>query len=1273
MALQPTNRWTAAAAAGTAEPLLLFEFRPTVAFAELNNRADWSEAEGGRNLDVAHPSDELRLRRNREVACPEMQAEQTRAFHPTLYRQYFGTGTVLTNAPRATLLQTLKLSRSFKLGKLYLGLRNEADRTEELYRGRLRVKLLRGLTEVPAAGEDPAESESHIQALLGRAVEFASKVLDFSQPEPAPTVVDEDGSWLALDFSRENVWVPGGNEPLGIVLEPENFTQLATLKLMGSSSAGHYDRGSLYLVDPETGAYFVQDGDISFKFIADGYAAASGDSWVIDLGQAPPADCEGELQLRYCEPDGTRAEFQLYEADNPQELGLRGPLRTVSDGSKISKRFLKIRVTLYSDPWGVDTPRIYSIRAAFRRKLRWLLGSKPYFGYPNLVAEAPDYSAEGEPLSGEASATDTSRILLLDPGGMVSGLFSSHSLKNDEVKVYLGFAARGFRGLDEPSAGSPGDWLAFKSVWIEDWEPGDGVLSVHCYDQQVRFHQAQAPAVEDPPGNSERVFYDSLSPAAIKNDLLRRAGIRPAEIDFVAGANGTPLAATSFGRLQEAFDWKLNHEIGRSVSLAGLDSELNRHLLAFQLVDERGKWVARFADFNAQFDPALGWTLDGQALPVIEGGAVLAASERYSPGLKYLRNYGVVFFGGSGSDETAYAGVEISTGNTSVKNYQEHAADKLLSEFIPAESAAGAPRQIARSVASRRRTLQQDGLRTVEFSTALRYTPLQIGDQVGFHSRHYRRPGALDPNPLLVMLTRKNIDRSLSRIHWAGVVLLDAEQTAQADLEVAPPTDLEVTAAGDGTLQWQWDASADDGAGEVVSYQLFQRLSHLRGWGAPLVEVEADGSPSYTWQGSAYSEALQYDFAVRAVHAGGVSSALALAENVVLTGPVPSVPGLDAWEANPAEGGIEVWVGSPVAGASHFVVYVWKDGWQRAGTFRAGIPRAQAFIYTVPEPYERRPWQLTISAANAWGESVKAAPKTQVNHRLTDSGLVLAAPSFDPAGGTYPLVSRVPVGPYQAFSITLKIVAGGGEEDLVLRYELERRDDGGSGESAWSQWQRVPPVSVRQEDATSPAPKFIYYDNTDRKLKPGYLYQYRARAVSRSGRPGLWSQSASLLLSDDDTAPDQPTVSVESQTGRNLVTISEPAIGGRPCPDFSHFVIEGYRQGGAGWQVLSAHFRGTVFVHVVPDGDLESDWKYRATAWDHSGNASSPSAESAYKKIKKASTTFLATDVLGAGTPGTLSQITQNATQIALKVSQDDVINSINVSTEGIRIQASRL
>jgi hypothetical protein len=178
--------------------------------------------------------------------------------------------------------------------------------------------------------------------------------------------------------------------------------------------------------------------------------------------------------------------------------------------------------------------------------------------------------------------------------------------------------------------------------------------------------------------------------------------------------------------------------------------------------------------------------------------------------------------------------------------------------------------------------------------------------------------------------------------------------------------------------------------------------------------------------------------------------------------------------------------------------------------------------------------------------------------------------------------------------------------------------------------------------------------------------------VSRWGKPGEWCDFTGLLLTDDTTGPDQPEIDVYSETGRVRIEISNPQINGGACPDFSHFIVEG-NPDGQGWQVLDPHWSGTTFYHTGPDSDLEVHWVYRVSAVDHSGNVSPVSATSTVSKKVKAGATFLADSVVGAGTPGTLSQITQNAQQIELRVQYGDVINAINVSGEGIRIDASRL
>ena len=107
--------------------------------------------------------------------------------------------------------------------------------------------------------------------------------------------------------------------------------------------------------------------------------------------------------------------------------------------------------------------------------------------------------------------------------------------------------------------------------------------------------------------------------------------------------------------------------------------------------------------------------------------------------------------------------------------------------------------------------------------------------------------------------------------------------------------------------------------------------------------------------------------------------------------------------------------------------------------------------------------------------------------------------------------------------------------------------------------------------------------------------------------------------------------------------------------------------------MLDLHWTGTTYYHTGEDSSFEEDWDYRVTAYDHSGNASQPGSTITGTSKRKAGLTYLADSVVGDGTPGTLSQITENAAEIDLRVESGDVINAINLSTEGIRIDASKL
>ena len=976
------KNWKEAAKAGTAQPVLLLEFKPTALYSEKNFRGDWAQGGSISNLNTEHVTDELRLA-TAEVEHPDSQTDQSgeRAKYDLIYRRkrFVGGRSRWTVYRGASLVQTFKFSQAFRLKKLYLGIKNEYAQEQDKYFGTVTVQIFRGLTETPTE-----DSPGRIDSIIADAREIVSYQIDFQQEYK--TVVDSDGFWHVIDFSEENIWIPGGNEPCAITLDPQTEHHLGALRVFGSESDS-YTRGDLYKIDQSTGVFVKVPGDLAFKLIGDGYAASGSGIWTFDMGQAPESSLSGEVELSYCEPAGTSLTFYMRQVDYLYQAGSQS-WSIISDGSSVDKRFVQIKPVFQAISNKLDSPRIYSMRVAFKRSEKFLLASRPLFGYPNCVAEAPDYSAEGEPLSGEASVTDTSRILMLDPGEMVSRLFGTYNLKNDEISIKLGFNKEGF---------TESDFLPFKTVWIEDWEPGEGVVTVHGYDQQVRFREAEGPTPADPPEMTEEIHYDLQNPAAIKRDLLQRARIRPSRIDPV-----------SFGKLESDFDWQLTHEITKPGKLQKVDRELNKHLLAFQVVDESGSWVARYVDFEAT------------AAASLSGDDILAGSERFYPGLKHLKNYATVFYGGRGRKEAEYTGIAISYSETreSEKAYKEFAVDKLFSEFVPpSDDKDDVENGIAREVARRRRILQESGLRMVEFSTRLEFAYLQIGDHINFTSTHYKRAGALSPNPLLILLTRKNIDRDLCAIHWTGLVLLDHEQSAQSDSAVAPPQNFNITVNGNRTVTWTWSKSADDeikdGGNDITRYDLYQRLSHLDTWSPPKTAVAATGTSSYNHNDSDFTKQVAYDFGLRAVHKNGLASPMATQENVLVTSQAPGVLGPSDWELNPVAGGIEVWLSNQASGAAGYNVYNLKNGrWEHVGSFGVNLSRSEAFVYRVENPFLRKMHQMTIAAVNDWSiQGEMAAAKRQVNYEIMSSTRVLNAPSFDSDGGTYPLISRVPVGP----------------------------------------------------------------------------------------------------------------------------------------------------------------------------------------------------------------------------------------------------------------------
>ncbi|MCE5269772.1 gp58-like family protein, partial [bacterium] len=309
---------------------------------------------------------------------------------------------------------------------------------------------------------------------------------------------------------------------------------------------------------------------------------------------------------------------------------------------------------------------------------------------------------------------------------------------------------------------------------------------------------------------------------------------------------------------------------------------------------------------------------------------------------------------------------------------------------------------------------------------------------------------------------------------------------------------------------------------------------------------------------------------------------------------------------------------------------------------------------------------FALSSVDSYGqEGAWSAPKVQAFRRLMPSTHVPGAPAWESGSGVYPLVSWVDTGPYHGYSISLRLGAPAGEADLVGRYEIQRASDNGSGGATWTAWERLPDCQVAAGETAAAA---LIYENRDVAFKPGRQYRYRARAIGLNSTPGLWSETLTVTLSGDSTAPDRPVLGLIEHTGHIELTISPPSIAGGPCPDFSHWKIEGLPQESGLWQVLEPHWCDTQYVHSSPDEGLEKNWKFRVTAYDFSGNASPVSQETGYGKMKLAGTTFLSGVV-----NQTLAQVAVNQADITLKVSRNGVVSAINLSPESVDIAGRRI
>lgn len=353
----------------------------------------------------------------------------------------------------------------------------------------------------------------------------------------------------------------------------------------------------------------------------------------------------------------------------------------------------------------------------------------------------------------------------------------------------------------------------------------------------------------------------------------------------------------------------------------------------------------------------------------------------------------------------------------------------------------------------------------------------------------------------------------------------------------------------------------------------------------------------------------------------------------VTAGAVPDPP---TWTVQGVQGGWLFTITGPVSGAIGYSIYMFNEDRQdftdlagyikdsrtdaaQNGTRLTATIDATRYGKRVTARFKLRTWTKTSQSALSEEQSARSLVKNAPDW-------VPSAPSLSDDG--YPLLSKI--AKYNAFTFMVrnKILAFGDEKDAVRSYEIQRRDDVGSGEVTWSTWATLPEKVI--QDPSTPNPLFMYYDNTDHLFVAGRVYQYRVRAVGLNGKPSAWSDPVRIEMEDDTTPPDKPVFTATELTGAVRLDIQAATQGGGPCPDFAYWKIEKSDDSGATWATLQARHTGTVFIDVDIDANLETNRRYRITAYDYSNNASTVADPSTDKKKKKVSSTTLAD---GAVTP----------------------------------------
>ena len=134
--LQGVEKYLRYARRGKVKPAFIAELKPTIRSDELRN-GDWPSAESPSNMDLIHPTGELRLKPEEKIAVEQPKCTLLKPFQ----RYLINAGQIIyAGSSFYNYVQTFSTPRAFRLAKIQIGLFNE----NYGYKGQVIVRILTG-------------------------------------------------------------------------------------------------------------------------------------------------------------------------------------------------------------------------------------------------------------------------------------------------------------------------------------------------------------------------------------------------------------------------------------------------------------------------------------------------------------------------------------------------------------------------------------------------------------------------------------------------------------------------------------------------------------------------------------------------------------------------------------------------------------------------------------------------------------------------------------------------------------------------------------------------------------------------------------------------------------------------------------------------------------------------------------------------------------------------------------------------------------------------